>query len=39
MKLILTLEEEFNITFSDDQIIDMITVELILTTLKEQGVE
>ena len=35
MKLVIALEEEFNIEFTDDQIVDMISVELIFSTLKE----
>jgi acyl carrier protein len=38
MKLVLALEEEFNVTFTDDQIVDMITAELILVSLKEHEV-
>jgi acyl carrier protein len=38
MKLVIALEEEFQVEFSDDQIVDMISVELILATLKESGI-
>lgn len=39
MKLVIALEEEFNIDFSDDQIVDMISVELIFSTLKEFNIQ
>jgi len=39
IKLIMALEEEFNVTFTDDQIVDMLNVESILLKLKELGVE
>lgn len=39
MKLVIALEEEFNIEFSDDQIVDMISVELIFLTLKEFNIQ
>lgn len=36
MNLILALEEEFDIQFSDDEVVEMLSVELILLTLKEK---
>ena len=38
MKLVMALEEEFEVQFTDDQIVEMINVELILYTLKEIGI-
>ena len=38
MNLILALEEEFNITFSDEEIVEMLSVKIIVKTLKEKGV-
>jgi len=35
MNLILALEEEFRVQFTDVQIIEMLNVELILVTLQE----
>ena len=39
MKMVIALEEEFNIRFSDDQIVDMISMELIFLTLKEFNIQ
>ncbi len=39
MKLVIALEEEFNIEFSDDQIVDMISVELIFSNLKDFNIQ
>jgi acyl carrier protein len=39
MKLVLALEEEFKVEFSDDQIVDMITVGLILEELKTMNMQ
>jgi acyl carrier protein len=36
MILIAVLEEEFNITFSDDEILDMLSYRFILTILKNK---
>ena len=36
MNLIAVLEEEFNITFSDDEIIEMLSYELIIKIMKEK---
>lgn len=35
MNLILALEEEFNITFSDEEIVELLSVEIIVEVLKE----
>ena len=37
LNLILALEEEFDVQFSDDEVVEMLSVELILLTLKEKG--
>jgi acyl carrier protein len=39
LSLIVSLEEEFEIRFSDDQIADMQSYRLIIYTLRELGVE
>lgn len=36
MNLTLALEEEFNIAFSDEEIVDMLSVQIIVETLKEK---
>ena len=36
MNLILALEEELGVQFSDDEVVEMLSVELILLTLKEK---
>ena len=36
MNLILALEEEFGVQFSDGEIVDMLSVELIVLTIKEK---
>jgi acyl carrier protein len=38
MKLIIALEEEFNIELSEDQIVDMLSAELIILTLKDLNI-
>lgn len=38
MNLILSLEEEFNITFSDEEIVEMLSVKIIVETLKKKGI-
>ena len=38
MILIAVLEEEFKITFSDDEILDMLNYKLILKTIKEKQI-
>jgi len=38
MNLILALEEEFDVNFSDEEIVEMLSVEIIVETLKEKGV-
>lgn len=37
MNLILALEEEFDVAFSDEEIIELLSVEIIVETLKEKG--
>ena len=37
MKLVVALEEEFEVEFTDDQITEMLSPELILVTLNEAG--
>jgi len=36
MNLIAVLEEEFNITFSDDEILEMLSYKLIIKIMKEK---
>lgn len=38
MNLILALEEELNITFSDEEVVEMLSVGIIIETLKEKGI-
>lgn len=38
MNLVTSLEEEFNIRFTDEQIGEMLNFQLVLTILKENGV-
>ena len=38
MNLVLALEQEFNVSFTDQQIIEMMNVALICETLKEKGI-
>ncbi|MCK4820461.1 acyl carrier protein [bacterium] len=38
MNLILSLEEEFNIIFSDEEIVEMLSVKIIVETLKKKAV-
>ena len=37
MNLVLALEEEFDVNFSDEEIVEMLSVEIIVETLKEKG--
>jgi acyl carrier protein len=37
MNLILALEEEFQLTFTDEEIVQMLSVEIIIETLREKG--
>ena len=37
MNLILVIEEEFEFQFSDDEVVELLSVELILVTLKAKG--
>lgn len=36
MNLILALEEEFDVTFSDEEIVELLSVEIIVEVLKEK---
>ena len=36
MNLILALEEEFGITFSDQEIVEMLSLEIIIAIMKEK---
>ncbi|MBZ0167299.1 MAG: acyl carrier protein [Candidatus Omnitrophica bacterium] len=38
MNLVLALEEEFKVQFTDEQAVNMLNVKLILLTLEELGV-
>ena len=38
MNLILSLEEEFDITFSDQEIVEMLSVRIIVEALKKKGI-
>lgn len=37
LNLVLALEDEFGITFDDNEVLEMVTLELIVLTLKEKG--
>ena len=37
LKLMMALEEEFDVSFTEDQIVDAMNFRLILLTLKEAG--
>lgn len=37
MNLILALEEEFGVQFTDEQIVDMVSVEKIVKTIQDAG--
>lgn len=39
MNLILALEETFNVTFSSEEITEMLNYKLIIMTLREHGVK
>jgi acyl carrier protein len=39
MNLIVALEEEFEVEFTDDQVLDMLSYKLIKIVLQEQGIE
>lgn len=39
MNLILALEEAFNVSFSDDEIVELLSVRLIVQALEKQGIE
>lgn len=38
MNLVLALEESLNVQFTDEQIVEMLSMELILATVQEIGV-
>lgn len=38
INLVLALEEELNISFSDEEVVEMLSVEIIIETLKEKGI-
>ena len=38
MNLILGLEEEFCVSFTDEEIVDLLSVEIIVETLKGKGI-
>ncbi len=38
MNLILALEESLNVQFTDEQIVEMLSMELILAVLREIGI-
>jgi acyl carrier protein len=38
LKLVLALEEQFNVTFSGEQSVEMLSYELVKTVLSENGV-
>ena len=37
LNLVLALEEEFDVQFSDEQVVDMLNVQLIVLALEEAG--
>ena len=39
MNLIVALEEEFNIRFSDDEVSDMLNIDLIYNIVNSKGLE
>ena len=39
MNLVLALEEEFNVEFTDDQVVEILSYKLIKIVLKEHGIE
>jgi acyl carrier protein len=39
MNLILALEEEFDVEFSDDQVVEILSYKLIKIVLQEHGIE
>ena len=38
MNLVLALEEEFGVQFSDEEIVEMVSVQLIIEILKVKGI-
>ncbi len=39
MNLVLALEEEFDVEFTDDQVVEILSYKLIRIVLKEHGIE
>jgi len=39
MNLVLALEEEFDVEFSDDQVVEILSYKLIKIVLQEHGIE
>jgi acyl carrier protein len=39
MNLVLALEEEFNVEFTDDQVVEILSYKLIKIVLNEHGIE
>jgi acyl carrier protein len=39
MNLVLALEEEFDVEFTDDQVVEILSYKLIKIVLKEHGIE
>lgn len=39
MSLVLALEEEFDVGFTDDQVVEILSYKLIKIVLKEHGIE
>lgn len=39
MNLVLALEEEFGVEFTDDQVVEILSYKLIKIVLKEHGIE
>ena len=37
MNLVLALEEEFDISFTDEEIVEMLSVEIIIETMRNRG--
>jgi len=39
MNLVLALEEEFNLTFLNEEIVEMLSIKIIIETLKKKDLE
>ena len=39
MNLVLALEEEFNLSFTDEEIVEMLNVKIIIETLRLKGIK